>query len=338
MAEAERLITKEGVDIIIGTAASSRSYAATQVAERYKKIYWETSANSDTITARGLKYLFRTNAEASYYSKYAGMIIIDTVCPKLGIKPEKLRIAIVAEDTVYGTNALDGAKKICKKLGLKNVVYIGTFDPNAVDLSSLIMKLKAANPDLLLLSAHLSQEVLFWRQAKDLDFNVKAYLCPTGEGATTAEYVKSLGDDVNGHMVVSYCPPPQAVNPDYAVGIKEFAERYKKEYGHKLTSVYPLITYTGTMVLWDILQKAGSTDPDAVRKAALSIDIPKTVAGFGVKFNPDTGQNVKAKCVVIQWQGGEMWTTWPSEAAVKGHKLQLPLPTWEEREKGKTIK
>ena len=337
MTEAERLIAKEGVNIIIGTAASSRSYAASQVAEKYRKIHWEVSANSDTITGRGFKYLFRTNAPASYYSRYAGMVITDTVGPQLGIAPKDLRIALVGEDTVYGTNAMEQARKILKELSYDKVVVDELFDPNAVDLSALLMKLKAGRPDLLLLSAHLAQEVLFWRQAKDLDFNVKAYLCPTGEGVTTEEYLQSLGDAVNGHMVVSYCPPIK-VNPDYAVGIDKFAEKYESVYGHKLVSVYPIIAYTGTLVLWEVLEKAGSTDPEAVRKAAQSIDIAKTVAGFGVKFDPNTGQNVKAACVVLQWQGGKMWTTWPPEAAVGKHKMKLPLPTWEERNKGITVK
>jgi len=66
------------------------------------------------------------------------------------------------------------------------------------------------------MAAHLPQEVLFWNQARDLNWNVSVYLCPTGEGATTAEYYESLGNDVNGHIIASYCPPPQAVNPEYA--------------------------------------------------------------------------------------------------------------------------
>jgi branched-chain amino acid transport system substrate-binding protein len=336
LTEAERLITKEGVSIIVGTAASSCSYAASQVAEKYAKIHWETAANSDSITARGFKYLFRTNAPASYYGRYSGMLITDSICPAIGIQPKDLRIALIAEDSVYGTTSVEQTRKVLKSIGCTNIVIDELFDTNSVDLSSLIMRVKAARPDLLLLSGYLAQEVLFWRQAKDLNFNVKAYLSPTGEGVTTGEYQQSLGDAVNGHLVTSYCPPVQ-VNPKYAVGMEKFAERYEKMYGRKLQSVYPIVAYTGTTVLWEVLKKAGSIDPEAVRKAASGIEIPKTLAGFGVKFD-SSGQNVKAACVVLQWQGGKMWTIWPSEAAVQGHSMKLPLPTWEERSKGITVK
>jgi branched-chain amino acid transport system substrate-binding protein len=41
MAECERLISVKGMKIILGTYSSSRSYAASEVAERNKVIYWE---------------------------------------------------------------------------------------------------------------------------------------------------------------------------------------------------------------------------------------------------------------------------------------------------------
>jgi len=335
--ETERLINKEGVNIIIGTYASSRSFAASNIAEKYKKIYWETSANSDEITDRGFKYVFRTNAMAGDYLGTAGDIMEGTVCPKLEKSPEELKVALVVEDTVYGVTAFERSKIMFKERGFTNVVLEEIFDPNAIDLSSLIMKLKSKKPDLLVMAAHLPQEVLFWNQAKDLNWDVGAYLCPTGEGATTAEYQESLGKGVNGHIIISYCPPPQAVNPEYAIGINEFGTRYEEEYGHKVISVYPLICYAGTEALFKVLEKAGSDDPEAIRKAAYEIEIPTLSAGFEVKFDPETGQNMKATCVALQWQGGNMYTTWPAEAALEKHELVLPLPTWKERAEGKDI-
>jgi branched-chain amino acid transport system substrate-binding protein len=42
MTEAERLITVEKTNIIMGTWVSGFAFTASQVAEKYKKIYWET--------------------------------------------------------------------------------------------------------------------------------------------------------------------------------------------------------------------------------------------------------------------------------------------------------
>ncbi|MBW1911979.1 MAG: ABC transporter substrate-binding protein, partial [Deltaproteobacteria bacterium] len=64
MTECERLISVKGMKIIFGTYSSSRSYAASQVAERNKVIYWEQGAIADPITERGFKYLFRNICRA----------------------------------------------------------------------------------------------------------------------------------------------------------------------------------------------------------------------------------------------------------------------------------
>jgi branched-chain amino acid transport system substrate-binding protein len=63
-------------------------------------------------------------------------------------------------------------------------------------------------------------------------------------------------------------------------------------------------------------------DPEAIRKAAMSFDIPlgKTATGWGVKFGED-GQNERAPAFIGQWQGGKLVTVWPSSAAVAEPKM-----------------
>ena len=57
--QATRLITTDKVKVIMGSYASSISFAASQVAERNKVIYFEQGAVADDITSRGFKHLFR---------------------------------------------------------------------------------------------------------------------------------------------------------------------------------------------------------------------------------------------------------------------------------------
>ena len=95
----------------------------------------------------------------------------------------------------------------------------------------------------------------------------------------------------------------------------------------------------GVRVLWDVIKRAKSMDPEAIRKAAMETDIPEgtTPTGWGVKFappgHPNQGTDLRAKPVVMQWFNQEQYTVWPAAAAVK--EMVLPLPTWEERAKGK---
>ena len=58
-AEAERLLSSAGVQVITGTYSSGLSYAASQVAERRGAIYWETGGIADGLTKREFKNFFR---------------------------------------------------------------------------------------------------------------------------------------------------------------------------------------------------------------------------------------------------------------------------------------
>ncbi len=332
MTEAERLITKEGVNLILGTYSSSLSFVASEVAEKYGKIYWELGAVSDKITERGFTHLFRVAPKSSYYTVAASKLVRDYVLPKIGKTPQNVRIAGIHEDSLFGQTSAENIGREIKKVGLY-FVLTDFYSRKAVDLSPLIMRLKQANPDILMATQYLTDVTLFRRQCKELNFNVKAYI-GLGGGISMDDFYKALGNDVNGLVDMSFCPPPDAVNPKYALGVVEFLKKHDAVFGSGVTTVYPSANYTGAMALWDVLKKAGSMDPNAIRKAALEIDIPDntTTSGWGIKFD-STGQNIRAKIIAEQWQEGKLWTAWPVQAAPPGRELKFPLPTWEERKK-----
>ncbi len=330
--EAERLISKEGVDVILGSYSSSISYVASEVAEKYGKIYWELGGVSNKITSRGLKNIFRTCPRSEWYANWAVQGTRDAICNKLGIAPGDLKIAGIFEDSLMGSTLSDDVAAQLKKVGLKLSVK-EFYNRKSVDLSPMIMRLRMAKPDVLLGSNYLTDLILFWRQCKELNFNVKAFI-GLGGGASMGDFYDALGHDVDGLMDTSFCPPSDTVNPNYAPGVKEFLSKYNQVFGHEITSAYPSINYMGTNALWQVIEKSGSMDATAIRKAAFEIDIPdnSTITGYGVKFN-ESGQNIRARLVTVQWQDGKLWTVWPPEAAIPGKEIKVPMSTWKERKK-----
>ncbi len=63
--EARRLITREGLRFLLGTYGSSISLAIAAAANQFRAVYWENSAVADDLTARGHRYVFRLNDNAS---------------------------------------------------------------------------------------------------------------------------------------------------------------------------------------------------------------------------------------------------------------------------------
>ena len=94
-----------------------------------------------------------------------------------------------------------------------------------------------------------------------------------------------------------------------------------------------------TEVLPRAIKKYGGVDPDALRKAALEVDLPEggTMLGFGVKFpaegSPMAGQNERSFPVVIQYVDDKSYVVWPKSqaaarsraAAAQGIGLQQPV-------------
>jgi len=340
MTECERLISVQGMTLIFGTYSSSRSYAASEVAERNKVIYWEQGAIADPITERGYKYLFRTCPRASKFGILAVEFAKEVIAPKLGMDPKEMRVAIMFEDSLYGTTVGSSAAKHAMTIGMK-VVGTESYSAKVIDLSPIVMRFKAAKPDVIIATSYLNDSLLFWRQARDLDLNVKAFI-GTGAGHGMPDWAETFGDEAN---YIFNIDPAIGINPKVLSSktkatLKEFQERFNKKFGH-LPATHASLGFVGARVLFEeVLPRAGSLDPEAIREAALQVDIPKggTIFGFGVKFappaHPAAGQNLLSHPALMQWQEQRMWVVYPVEFGIK--KPLIPMPTWEERKKGIT--
>ena len=319
--EADRLIAMQGAKVLTGSFSSSISLSASEVAERNRAIYFELGAISDDITNRGFKYLFRIVPPGSEISYLSVSIIKDLIAPKLGIKPDAAKLAIVHEDTLYGTTVANYAEKKAKELNIR-IVYKEGYSGKALDLSSMVQRMKAAVPDVVIASSYMNDAILLVRQSIELGFKPKAFI-GTGAAYSMTELYNALGKNLDN--VISTDIPLYNINHKFCPGMKEFVELYKEKYKEPPRSGLSLMNYMGALMVWRILEKAGSVDPEAIRKAALETDIPPqtTPTGWGVKFDPSTGQNVKGFFTANQWEKGELWTIWPKEAAVRDLKFPL---------------
>jgi len=201
-----------------------------------------------------------------------------------------------------------------------------------------VMIFKSKRPDVIIATSYMEDALLFWRQAKDMDLNVKAFI-GTGAGHGMPEWAKTFGKE--GDYIFNIDPPvgisPKVFKGDTEAKLKDFRERFNKKFGH-----YPVVHATagfvGAKMLFEALAIAGTDDPEAVRKAALQIDIPpgSTVFGFGVKFappdHPSAGQNLKGHPVVFQWVDQKPYVVYPADFAIRDPLM--PLPTWADRAKG----
>ncbi len=336
MAEAERLITIEKVPVISGGYSSSNSFAASDVCERHKTVFWITTGVGDPITSRGYKYIFQLNTRASQWGTTTSDFLAKTVAPKLGIKPKEFKLALIHEDSLFGTIIGDNCVKRAEELGLKVVERI-TYSHKTVDLSSEIAKLKAAGADGIVSIHYVNDGNLFYGQAKQMRLNAKVLVGSVFFGLD--QFQEKFGDLVNYVCVVD--PPTRVeaskIEEPAAKVLTEFRKRFRENY--EAAPGDPGFTaFCGTYVLLKhVLPKAKAFDSESIRKAALDLDLPElgTPFVFGVEFDEPpsktAGANLKAFPVIMQWQDEKLLVVYPEKLA--SVPVKLPMPTWKERKK-----
>jgi branched-chain amino acid transport system substrate-binding protein len=333
--EATRLISQEGVRLIAGTLSSSLCVPASEVAARNNVVYWEVSCVDPRFSTRGYKNTFRTEIDANGFGWYNIEFIRETLQKKLGIELKNLKVAFVSEDSAYGQGTTEAAKRRAQELGM-TVLSVDYYNRNTMtDFTPVILKLKSSRPDVIVASCYTNDAILLWKQAKQLTLEVKAIISAGSVSFGSPDFGKSLGKDAEG--VFALVEPaglnPKAVSAEMAALEVEVAKRYEAKYNEKYAASAQLGA-AGIWILAEVLKRTGGDlNPDKVRAAALSLDIPVggTLNGWGVKFRDD-GQNMNERVqhYMLQWHDGRLETVWPERFAVAPMRL-VPLPKWSER-------
>ncbi len=334
--EAERLSSLENLKIITGTYSSGLSYAASQVVERRGGIYWETGGISDGLTKRGFKNYFRVVFTASQNGQLAADLTRDVIAKKLNKQPKDIKVLVVHEDSDYGTSVASAAETRAKELGF-NVASRIAYKASTTDLSPLVLRMKADQPNVVIASSYANDALLIQRQMKQLGVNVDAFI-GTGGIYGLPSFGEALGNAVNGIFDTegSASVNTSALSKDSAKLLEEFKKRFQAAHG-KPPSYVGTQGFVGTHLLLDnVLRKAGSLDPEKVRLAAVAVDVPSggTVLGWGVKFagetDPMRGQNLRSFPVAQQWQNGKLVVVAPAAVSTSDAVL-VPLPGWDKR-------
>ena len=325
--EAERLIQVEGAKIIMGTYVSAIAFAATEVAERARTFYWEVNSVADAITERGFKYTFRPSIKGSNVGQVGIDFIKGQLAPKLSIAPDKLRLAIVFEDSIFGSTAAKAVEQYAKNAGVPVVESI-SYNRSSNDLSSVVLRARSARPDVVFIASYIPDGTLFLKQSKQMGLKPKAIF--TYGVFNDMNVREALGEEIENLFCVSWPAggvEPEKLTPEVGREYEAFAARFKERYKVDRVPQFSAAAFAGATALYrDVLAKSASLDADDLRSAALAVDVPdgSSAYGFGIKFGPD-GQNQRSYNVVWQWQAGTPSIVWPARLATRPPSFERPL-------------
>ena len=315
----EQLVSREKVDMFVGTYISGISLTASDAALRYNKLYWETNAVAQALTERRLPNFIRSGPDGGAFANTSSAAVRDLIAPALKKDIKGLKIWIEHEESIYGTSIAQAQKRILEAFGA-NIVGVGAHAANTISLNDTVLRAKRAEPDVLIQTGYVPDGNLLLRTMREQGLKPAAVLfVGTGD---TPETLQALGAAyMEGILVVGY--PRNDITDKFGPGNKAYLEAYRAKYKSDPVAPQGMAAYSGFLIMAEAVKAAGSVDPAKVQPAAAKLDIPENTypSGFGAKFDANF-QNVRAQFTASQWQDGKMVTVFPKPAVLPGVTLK----------------
>ncbi len=320
LSAAERAITVDKVDFLIGGIVPEAVSAMQDIAADNKVIYINTSysitqKNIERLAKNYNRYKYCFTAASAYNADVAQihMGIVDVVAKAIRQKGvAKPRIAQMIEKTTGGDLIYAMATKAFKDMGLE-ITGVWRPSPSASDLRAEAAAIKSSNPNIIYTVFSGPGGIVFGKQLQDL----KIPAIVAGSPASSLFLDQGIPYSV---VMMSPMSVPTKISDKNAAFYTEFTKRSGGEVS--VGSSYDVITD-----LLHCIEKAGSLNTDALIKAMET----EEVYGVGgpVKFDPKDHRIVYLKGYrglygIQVMPQGKTAVVWPGNAAAKAQPVQIP--------------
>jgi len=290
--EADRLI-KDGAVALQGPFQSGTAMAIATLAEQRQVPFVMDVAALDDITQKGYQYSYRVFITAKGLVG-GGIQYLKQVTEMKGVMPKTAVVTNTADP--FGKGMSGGFLKGLEASGMPiQIVERIEYPLGIQDLSAEVAKIKSLKPDLIFPVSRPGDSVILTRELYKQKVSLMGIFCPGSPGWYEPQVVKDL-DKLILYVLVNV-PWINPLSPVYQMADAAF----QKEYNLTLdtNSAY---AYTGTLVLADALERAGSVKPDDIVAALKKTDFKDhPVLGGPIKF-AENGDNTGALTGLLQIQ------------------------------------
>ncbi|MFE6169948.1 ABC transporter substrate-binding protein [Viridibacillus arvi] len=270
-----KLATQEKVVAQIGSATSGNTVAAVQIANKNKMPIIGPSATSTTVTVNEdgsvNDYAFRT----CFIDPFQGKIAANFATNTLKLK----NVAIYADSSSdYAKGLAKSFKETVEANGGK-VVAEEAYIAKDTDFKSILTRLKSKKPEFIYIPGYYEEVGLIVKQAREAGIDVPLM---GGDGWDSPKMVELAGKDaLNNTFFTNHY---SSEDPDEK--IQKFVSAFKAANKDKAPDAFNALGYDTVYWLKDAIERAGSTDGEAVQKAlAATKDLPLVTGTFSVDEN-----------------------------------------------------
>ncbi|SLM27501.1 LivJ1 [Desulfamplus magnetovallimortis] len=276
-------LVSDGANVVMGHICSGATKAALGIYKDAGIVVMSPSATNPDLTLSGeYPNFFRTIAhdavQAQLQVKYATEVL------------KTKSVAILHDKGDYGKGQAELAQKYFTEAGVKVVLFEGV-TPGAVDYSAIVTKVRKEKPELVVWGGYHPEasKIVTLMRKKRMDT-----LFMGGDGVKDDTFIKVAGEYAEG--VYATGPMDISMNPLAVQAKKEHQDAYGSDPGAFFDNAY-----AATLALLNAVEKAASTDYDAIVKALQNEYVDTTLGK--IKFD-EKGDATGIGFSVYRVQGG----------------------------------
>lgn len=264
----QKLTSKDGAKIIIGSLTTGCTQAITNRAQAQKVVQIAPAATAPAITDAG-DYIFRACFIDPFQGRVGGKFSAETLNAKT---------AAILYDTGndYSVGLTENFEAAFTQAGGK-IVAKEAYTTNDKDFNAQLTKIKSANPDVVYLPDYYNVVALIAKQLRAQGIEAPIVGADGWDGILGNSSAEVLNGFYSNHYATD------STDPAVQAFVKKFNDKYSKD-----PNSFAALGYDSVYILKDAIIKAGSDDATAVKEAlkATNGDYVTGHLTFDEKRNP----------------------------------------------------
>lgn len=278
----KRLTSQDKVIAILGPNASAQALSIKAALNDAKVPDIATVATNPKITVNDDGSVNEYNFRVCFIDPYQGAVVGGYAAEKLNYKKAAILYDVASD---YSQGFSQYFEETFTAMGGKVVAKEG-FKAGDVDFRPQLSKIKAANPDVIIMPYYYKEVALSSKQAREL--GIKATLMG-GDGWPSDDLFKMAGDALEGSYICNHFDPS---DPD----VKPVTELYQSKY-NTAVEINAYLVNDAFLMFKAALEKAGTISGEAVAAALTQVEVDG-VTGH-IKLGEDTHDPVGKEAAML---------------------------------------
>jgi branched-chain amino acid transport system substrate-binding protein len=278
-----RLISREQPVALIGEVASSRSLEAAPIAQKNRIPMITPASTNPKVTEVG-DCIFRV----CFIDPFQGAVLAKFMLQR-GWKTAAILTDVKQDYSV-------GLTEFFRDYYLKNggtITSEQSYSSGDKDFKAQLTSIRSTTPQAILVAGYYNEVGLIVSQARELGLNMPLL---GGDGWDSPSLVEVAGEAVEGNFFSNHFSAE-----DQSPAVQDFLTKFRAKYQEEPDAMAAL-GYDAARLLFDAMNRAGTTESEALRRAIGSTSGLASVTG---NISLDAKRNANKPAVILQIRDGK---------------------------------